>query len=200
MFLIGQVVKSFKIICDCKLVITKDPTEANLKEFGKALNNAIPTESDIGPYAIYKYMRGMYLKDKKAFLQYIKTLNIYESMILWADYDDILKHFDLQDTIFLGWNKTVNKYQAAKIDPDRQKRSSPKRGSPLASPTNKKNDTSKANRTTSPTSSLPTSLDKMDPNENPSVKFHKMADEIDNNDDYQILFNRIAQCQNRISK
>jgi hypothetical protein len=216
MFLIGQVVKSFKIISDCKLVVTKDPSESNLKEFGKALNNAIPTESDIGPYAIYKYMRGMYLKDKKAFLQYIDKLSIYESMVLWTDYDDILKHFDLQDTIFLGWNKTVNKYQAAKIDPDRQKRSSPKRSSPIASPKNKRSDTSKG---TSMLKAASPRLNKISPSEtpnkpsgdtpnkpsgdtsseNPSEKFRKMADEIDHNDDYQVLFNRIAQCQSQIN-
>ena len=194
MFLIGQVVKSFKVISDCKLVVTKDPSEANLKEFGKALNNAIPTESDISPYAIYKYVRGMYLKDKKAFLQYINKLGMYESMILWTDYDDILKHFDLQDTIFLGWNKTVSKYQAAKIDPERQKRSSPKRVSPLSSPSNKRSPS-----LVRPTSKAATTdvSNQADPKTNPSEKFRKMAEAIDHDDDYQILFKRIASAQSK---
>jgi hypothetical protein len=145
-------------------------------------------------------------------------------MVLWTDYDDILKHFDLQDTIFLGWNKTVNKYQAAKIDPDRQKRSSPKRSSPIASPKNKRSDTSKG---TSMLKAASPRLNKISPSEtpnkpsgetlikplgetlikpssenpsvNPSEKFRKMADEIDHNDDYQVLFNRIAQCQSQIN-
>lgn len=111
-----QLVKSFEIIRDCKLVVTKDPTEDNLKEFGKAMNNAIPDQSNQISYMIYKFMRGLYLNDKERFLSHIAGMHHYESMILWADYDDILRFFDLFGVIFLGWNKTVNKYQAAKLD------------------------------------------------------------------------------------
>lgn len=114
-----QLVKSFNIIRDCKLVVTKQPTDDNLKEFGKAINNSIPTETNQISYMIYKFIRGMYLKDKQSFLKYIDGMPLYECMVLWTDYDDILKYFDIHNVIFLGWNKTVNKYQASRIDPDK---------------------------------------------------------------------------------
>jgi hypothetical protein len=114
-------VKSFEIIRDCKLVVSKDPTDDNLKEFGKAMNNAIPDQTNQISFMIYKFMRGMYLSDKQKFLDHIQNMKHYESMILWADYDDILKFFELNGVIFLGWNKSVNKYQAAKIDLSKNK-------------------------------------------------------------------------------
>ncbi len=116
-----QLVKSFEIIKNCKLVVSKDPTEDNLKEFGKAMNNAIPDQNNQISFMIYKFMRGMYLNDKQKFLEHICGMNHYESMILWADYDDILRFFELSGIIFLGWNKSVNKYQAAKIDLTKKK-------------------------------------------------------------------------------
>lgn len=116
-----QLVKSFEIIRDCKLVVSKDPNEDNLKEFGKAMNNSIPDQTNQISFMIYKFMRGMYLSDKQKFLDHISGMQHYEAMILWADYDDILRFFGLSDVIFLGWNKSVNKYQAAKIDLSKKK-------------------------------------------------------------------------------
>ncbi len=116
-----QLIKSFEIIRDCKLVVSKDPTEENLKEFGKAMNNSIPDQSNQISFMIYKFMRGMYLNDKKRFLNYILGMPHYESMILWTDYNDILQFFELSGVIFLGWNKSVNKYQAAKLDLSKKK-------------------------------------------------------------------------------
>ena len=116
-----QLIKSFEIIRDCKLVVSKDPTEENLKEFGKAMNNSIPDQSNQISFMIYKFMRGMYLNDKKRFLNYILGMPHYESMILWTDYSDILQFFELSGVIFLGWNKSVNKYQAAKLDLSKKK-------------------------------------------------------------------------------
>jgi hypothetical protein len=124
-----QLIKSFDIIRDCKLVVSKEPTEDNLKEFGKAINNAIPDDSNQISYMIYKFMRGMYLRDKAKFIRFIEGMPHYESMILWTDYDDILRHFELVGVIFLGWNKSVNKYQAAQIDPTKRKEISASRQS-----------------------------------------------------------------------
>lgn len=120
-----QLVKSFDIINNCKLVVTKDPTEDNLKEFGKAMNNAIPDDSNQISYMIYKFMRGMYLRNKNKFIQFIAGMQHYESMILWTDYDDILNYFELTGVVFLGWNKSSNKYQAAKVDLNRKKSNPP---------------------------------------------------------------------------
>ncbi len=116
-----QLIKSFEIIQNCKLVTTNNPTEDNLKEFGKAMNNAIPESDNEISYMIYKFMRGMYLKDKPKFIEYIKNIHYYQAMILWTDYDDILEYFGLNGVVFLGWNKAVNKYQASKIDTTRKK-------------------------------------------------------------------------------
>lgn len=111
-----QLVKSFETISNCKLVLTKIANEDNLKEFGKAMNNAIPDTTNQISNMIYKFMRGMYLSDKQKFIDHIKSLHHYEAMILWTNYEDILTYFDLTNVIFLGWNKTVNKYQVAKIE------------------------------------------------------------------------------------
>lgn len=116
-----QLVKSFDIIRDCKLVVTKVASEENLKEFGKAINNAIPDDNNLISYMIYKFMRGMYLRNKPKFIRYIMGMQHYESMILWTDYDDILQYFELTGVVFLGWNKSINKYQAAKIDSSKKK-------------------------------------------------------------------------------
>lgn len=116
-----QLVKSFDIIRNCKLVVSKDPSEDNLKEFGKAMNNSIPDDSNQISYMIYKFMRGMYLRNKPKFIQYIMNMQHYEAMILWTDYDDILNYFELTGVVFLGWNKSVSKYQAAKIDLTKKK-------------------------------------------------------------------------------
>lgn len=162
-----QLVKSFEIIKDCKLVVSKDPTEDNLREFGKAMNNAIPDQTNQISYMIYKFMRGMYLSDKEKFLNHICGMNHYEAMILWTDYDDILKFFDLTGTIFLGWNKTVNKYQAAKIDLTKKKPD-------VVQPS----DCTSANLTQSK-----------------EAEQDKKVEEFEKADDYDILFNRIAAIQ-----
>jgi hypothetical protein len=36
-------------------------------------------------------------------------------MILWTDYDDILKYFELTDKIFLGWDRFINRYKGYTI-------------------------------------------------------------------------------------
>lgn len=112
-----QLLKSFDTIRNSQLVLTKDPSDENIREFGKAINQAIPDSTNHISYMIYKFMRGMYLHDREKFIQYINGMSYYESMILWTDYLDILAYFDLSGVIFLGWNKATNKYQAAKVDP-----------------------------------------------------------------------------------
>ena len=162
-------VKSFEIIKDCKLVVSKDPTEDNLKEFGKAMNNAIPDQTNQISFMIYKFMRGMYLSDKEKFLTHICGMNHYEAMILWTDYDDILQFFELTGTIFLGWNKSVNKYQAAKIDLTKKKSAE----APMVKPVQPKEIKQRLIKQAEET----------------KVKDFEKAD------DYDVLFNRIAAIQ-----
>lgn len=166
-----QLVKSFEIIKDCKLVVTKDPTEDNLKEFGKAMNNAIPDQANQISFMIYKFMRGMYLSDKEKFLNHICGMNHYEAMILWTDYDDILQFFELTGTIFLGWNKSVNKYQAAKIDLTKKKSTE----EPMVKPD-------------------PARVEEIKQRLIKQAEETKVKD-FEKADDYDVLFNRIAAIQ-----
>jgi hypothetical protein len=171
-----QLVKSFDIIRNSNLVVTKEPSDENLREFGKALNNAIPDDSNQISYMIYKFMRGMYLRNKSKFIQFIMGMQHYESMILWTDYDDILSYFELTGEVFLGWNKSVNKYQAAKIDLTKKKpRVDPPTAGSVAPP---------------PTGSVaPTTSPATNATQEEQVK------SLEQSDDYDILYDRIAKLQ-----
>ena len=171
-----QLVKSCDIIRDSKLVVTKVASDENLKEFGKAINNAIPDETNQISYMIYKFMRGMYLRNKPKFIQYIMGMQHYEAMILWTDYDDILQYFELTGVVFLGWNKSVNKYQAAKIDPTKKK---PKVTPPTTPPTTPK-------QTQEQPATAPTMVKQSQ---------EEQVKSLEQSDDYDILYDRIAKLQ-----
>lgn len=172
-----QLITSFDIIRNSKLVVMKEPTDANLKEFGKAINNAIPDYSNLISYMIYKFMRGMYLRNKPKFIQYIAGMQYYEAMILWADYDDILNYFELTGVIFLGWNKSVNKYQAARIDVSKVKASSKDLEPPVVP--------------VSPTKEI-------EPVETTDDQ-ELQVKSLEQSDDYNLLYDRIAQLQSTLN-
>ena len=184
-----QLVKSFDTIRNCKLVVTKDASDDNLKEFGKAMNNAIPDTTNQISHMIYKFMRGMYLSDKQKFIEHIKSMRHYEAMILWTDYDDILSYFELTGVVFLGWNKTVNKYQAAKIDLTKKKTIKSPHPSELP---------------------IPTFVVKPDPVKvlpdpplvvsKPTPSPELLVQNVEQNDDYDILYNRIAKLQQSLEQ
>jgi hypothetical protein len=161
----------------------KEPTDANLKEFGKAINNAIPDYSNLISYMIYKFMRGMYLRNKPKFIQYIAGMQYYEAMILWADYDDILNYFELTGVIFLGWNKSVNKYQAARIDASKVK-------------------TSTKTPEPSDVSDVPSKeTESVESTDGPSINSQQelQVKSLEQSDDYNLLYNRIAQLQSTLN-
>lgn len=189
-----QLVKSFEIIKNCKLVVSKDPTEDNLKEFGKAMNNSIPDDSNQISYMIYKFMRGMYLKDKPKFIKYINEMHHYESMILWTDYDDILNYFGLTGIVFLGWNKSVNKYQAAKIDLTKKKEV--KLSNNYDSNLNqfKFPDVNNLHDPNIVVSKKTTKKDLLKDSSVESVQ-ENAVNKIEQKDDYDLIYNRIAQLQ-----
>lgn len=172
-----QLITSFDIIRNSKLVVMKEPTDANLKEFGKAINNAIPDYSNLISYMIYKFMRGMYLRNKSKFIQYIAGMQYYEAMILWADYDDILNYFELTGVIFLGWNKSVNKYQAARIDVSK-----------IKSPT----------KVVEPSVEPQTPTDEPDQSETTEEQ-ELQVKSLEQSDDYNLLYDRIAQLQSTLN-
>lgn len=102
-----QLLLSFDVLSKTSYdVLTKEIVDA----FVDTLNRAIPFPSGGVAYAIYRFNRTHYLTDKTRFLTCIKDHHPYSSMILWADYQDILEFFGLKGKMFLGWNKITGRY------------------------------------------------------------------------------------------
>ncbi len=99
-------------ISNCDLVVNGKVSEENIKEFVNELNKSIPVKDNVLAFTIYKFNRNKYLANKNKFLDDIIGSQYYENMILWTDYDDILKYFKLENKIFLGWDRYTNRYKA----------------------------------------------------------------------------------------
>lgn len=107
-----QLLKSYSTISNCDLVVNNKVNPESIEEFVVELNKAIPTKTNILAFTIYKFNRNKYLSDKVRFINDIIGFPYYEHMILWCDYNDILKYFKLEDKIFLGWDRYNNCYKA----------------------------------------------------------------------------------------
>lgn len=107
-----QLIKSYTSIANCDLVVNGKVNDDNIKEFVNELNKAIPVKDNVLAFTIYKFNRNKYLAHKSKFLDDIIGFQYYENMILWTDYDDILKYFKLENKIFLGWDRYTNRYKA----------------------------------------------------------------------------------------
>jgi uncharacterized short protein YbdD (DUF466 family) len=94
------------------LIVNFRINNTTIEEFVTELNKAIPIKSNILAFTIYKFNRNKYLANKQKFIDDIVGTSYYENMILWTDYNDILKYFNLTDKIFLGWDKYTNHYKA----------------------------------------------------------------------------------------
>lgn len=105
-----QLLQSFDELQTSSLVLGS-LTKESVNEFVSILNRAIPSPYNPMEYAVYKFNRSKYLCDKPRFLNDIKNFYPYHSMILWADYEDILDAFNLKNKIFLGWDKSSNRYR-----------------------------------------------------------------------------------------
>ena len=106
-----QLIQSFEDI-KTSLLVSGVLTKENVQLFVDNLNRAIPPTSNAISYAIYRFNRSLYIADNQKFLDHIKGMGSYESMILWTDFKDILDFFKLTGKIFLGWDKVNSRYRA----------------------------------------------------------------------------------------
>jgi hypothetical protein len=107
-----QLFKSYTAISNCDLIVNLRINNTTIEEFVIELNKSIPIKSNVLAFTIYKFNRNKYLSNKQKFIDDIVGTPYYENMILWTDYNDILKYFNLTDKIFLGWDKYTNRYKA----------------------------------------------------------------------------------------
>lgn len=113
-----QLVYSYAKIKSSELICGGVITTENVRDFVNAINDCIPSQKNIIQYSIYKFNRIKYLANKQRFLNDIKGFSPYECMILWTDFNDILLFFGLSGKVFLGWDKTNNKYRGHLIKSD----------------------------------------------------------------------------------
>ena len=111
-----QLIKSYDNIVNTDLVQLKQCTQKNINDFVVELNKAIPDRNNTHAFMIYKFNRNKYAADKIRFIKDITDFEYYKAMILWTDYNDILKYFDLKDKIFLGWDNIKNYYHGHPIN------------------------------------------------------------------------------------
>lgn len=105
-----QLITSFEKI-KSSLLVSGQFTKENVQFFVDALNDAIPSSSNPIAYTLYRFNRTKYIADKDRFVNDIKGFESYEAMVLWLDFADILKFFNLEGKIFLGWDKKNNRYR-----------------------------------------------------------------------------------------
>lgn len=106
-----QLIESFEEIKASPLV-SGDITKENVQTFVDALNRAIPSPMNQMTYTVYRFNRIKYLADKQRFINDVKEFTPYDALILWTDFKDILSFFKLEGKIFLGWDKSNNRYRA----------------------------------------------------------------------------------------
>lgn len=106
-----QLITSFEEIKSSPLT-SGHITKENVQFFVDTLNKAIPSSSNPIAHTLYRFNRTKYISDKERFVNDIKDFKPYESMILWLDFKDILSFFKLEGKIFLGWDKSINRYRA----------------------------------------------------------------------------------------
>jgi hypothetical protein len=107
-----QLIKSYSAIANSELVVNSKVSEETIKFFLDELNKAIPSKTNVLAFTIYKFNRNKYMANKVRFMNDIIGFAYYEHMILWCDYKDILKYFNLENKIFLGWDRHNNCYKA----------------------------------------------------------------------------------------
>lgn len=110
MSLPNQLIKSFEAIQTLPL-LQGNVSNESVQSFVKELNFAIPSPLNPVSFAIYRFNRTKYLRDKVRFVSEINTFSPYDAMILWTDFKDILQHFGLEGKIFLGWDKINKRYR-----------------------------------------------------------------------------------------
>lgn len=105
-----QLTQSFDEI-NASPLIAGSITKKDVQLFVDCINRAIPSPRNPMLYSVYRFNRTKYIADKERFVNDIKGFSPYEAMILWTDFKDILSFFQLENKIFLGWDKANNRYR-----------------------------------------------------------------------------------------
>lgn len=89
-----------------------DLNNSSLKMFVSILNASIPDNTASMHFSAYMLVRGMFRANPNAFKTYINSTPDYSPLVLWTDYSNILKHFKIQEDVYLGWDSKKNRYCA----------------------------------------------------------------------------------------
>lgn len=108
---------AYDSICDSDIVKNKNITLSTIEEFVYYLNHSIPKKYT-PEYTIYLFNRTKYKVNRWKFIKDIHDTP-YKSMILWTNYKEILKHFDLVQRFYLKWDKETNQYIGDLYDPSK---------------------------------------------------------------------------------
>lgn len=124
---------AYDAICTTDLVKHKDISIQNIQTFVSLLNQSIPKKYT-AEYTIYLFNRTKYKVNRWKFIKDIHD-SPYKSMVLWTNYKEILKHFDLVQQFYLKWDKELNQYVGDMYDPSKSSKeevhtSSKKEGNP----------------------------------------------------------------------
>lgn len=109
--------ESYDLLLNSDIVKNKNITLETIQEFVRLLNNSIPNKYTT-EYTIYLFNRTKYKTNRWKFIKDIND-SPYRSMILWTNYKEILKHFDLVQRFYLKWDKELNKYVGDEYDPSK---------------------------------------------------------------------------------
>lgn len=108
---------AYDSIYDSDIVKNKNITVKTIDEFVYFLNQSIPKKYT-PEYTIYLFNRTKYKVNRWKFIKDIHDTP-YKSMILWTNYKEILKHFDLVQRFYLKWDKESNQYVGDLYDPSK---------------------------------------------------------------------------------
>lgn len=106
---------SYENLYSCELVRFKIINPDTIAEFVNILNTAIPKKYT-AEYTIYLFNRTKYKINRWKFIKDIND-SPYKSMVLWTNYKEILRHFDLVQKFYLKWDKELNIYTGDLYDP-----------------------------------------------------------------------------------
>jgi hypothetical protein len=105
------------------------------RKFELQLNAALPLDGDKPGRACYDLIRGLYHRDRREFVQYMRKVNL-PAFVLWSDGKELAKFFGLDKNLFFRWNADISRYtvrlhnQAALAPRPPRRNRGPRRPSP----------------------------------------------------------------------
>ncbi|KAG3178084.1 hypothetical protein PC128_g16569 [Phytophthora cactorum] len=92
-------------------------TDRALGEFIDLLNGVFPYPStEPSDFNFYLFHLNRYFSDKERFLKDIEGFDPYEAMILWRDSEDILRFYQLENVITLGFDSKIDRFQGFYVE------------------------------------------------------------------------------------